>query len=122
MIHDQSGHVPNDEYDRPRCPRCGALVSLRVSGVRIGPMAGGDGLAGFGMQGAARAATGMYARISTPCAYRVRGTGGRDPCGQPIVIVLSPQTPSTPVRYAFPPDWPTANTLSDNELIDRYGW
>jgi hypothetical protein len=54
------------------------------------------------------------------CGYQVRGLGRREPCRQPVVLVLNPSDPKQPVVYTFPPDWSTANTTSDSDLIAKY--
>jgi hypothetical protein len=66
-------------------------------------------------------------RVSAPCGYQRRESGTREPCKQPIVLVLNINTTDAngalmPADdfYTFPPDWHTANTTPDEELIEKY--
>ena len=81
---------------RPRCPRCGAKVSLvvayRAAGARVegGPV-----------------------MLSAPCSYHVRGRGV---CRQPVVVVLE----GARARYAFPPSWEAMQGLGVEEILARW--
>lgn len=56
-------------------------------------------------------------RVSVPCGYLVRDSGRRTPCRQPVVLLVN----GSLLAYAFPPDWDCLPTLSDEELIAKYG-
>jgi hypothetical protein len=78
------------------------------------------GPVGYERQGAGTIRTHVYARLSVPCGYQVRGLGRREPCRQPIVVILDSQDRESPVTYTFPPDWETANLTSDADLKAKY--
>src|SRR5690606_13178223 len=81
---------------RPRCPRCGARVSLVVA-----------------YRAPAARVEGGPVMLSAPCSYHVRGRGA---CRQPVVVVLE----GTRVRYACPPSWEAMQGLGVEEILARW--
>lgn len=83
------------DQSRPRCPRCGARAYLVVA--QHSPNFHAD----------------PALVITGSCGY----VKGKAICRQPIALIING---GGSVRYAFPPDFDSANTLDPEELATKY--